>query len=687
MVDEKEIEARLRKELDPNDKTEIPINFSNEYNIFKKEQLAKSHTLYEKLCNFAQKTLTLKLSQKNYESMQTYLTLAHMNATASGAAALAIILGIITILAGFLLALITGNILLLILFLAASGGIMYYFWKLPKLIFSSWRAKASDQLVLAIMYLNIYVEHTSNLEKAVYFTAKHISAPLSLDFMKILWDVEVKRFSSISDALELYARTWENENKSFVEALHLIESAFYETDEEQRLRVLDKSIEVILDGTQEHMMHYTHNLQSPVQTIHMLGIVLPVMGLVMLPMVSAFMGASVNWRILFILYNIALPFLVYYVAKNILLLRPAGTNQTDLYVNLKKVKSKETYIGKYKIPVSPKVSAIILFLLISSPAMFWFSKVALLSGEELKIALFSSISLYLSMVFVVAIGVALADYYYFKVSSLIKYKREITDMEQEFASAIFQLGNRINENIPTEVAFAKIVDVMPESRISNLFKAIDYNIRERGMSLEQAIFDERYGAATNYPSSLIQSIMHIIVEGSKKSPQTVAKSLSKVSKYIVAVHKVDERLKDLLADTVSSMSMQVKMFIPLISGIVVGLAVLTTNILRKLTTQFETMNAQDLTSAGVGGGLISSIFQTEFMLPPPIFQAIVGIYLLQVTFILSYLLGGIINGSDDVENNYILSKNLITSTITYLIVAIACVLLFSALTGSIVGAI
>jgi len=125
----------------------------------------------------------------------------------------------------------------------------------------------------------------------------------------------------------------------------------------------------------------------------------------------------------------------------------------------------------------------------------------------------------------------------------------------------------------------------------------------------------------------------------------------------------------------------------LISGIVVGLAVLTTNILRKLTTQFDTVNSGDLASAGVGGGLINSIFQTESMLPPPIFQFMVGVYLIQVTFILSYLLGGIINGSDDIENKYMLSKNLITSVITYVIVAIFCVLIFGSLTGSIVGAI
>jgi hypothetical protein len=689
MVDEKNFEAELEKELHPEEAQDSveSMNFSGEYTTFKKEQLSTNHNLYEKLCNFSEKIFTMKLAQKDMDSINSYLILAHINATAGGAASLAVLLGLLTIILGLFATFFLGSLMLFILSAVAGIGVMYYFWQMPKLIFKTWRAKASDQLVLAIMYLNIYVEHTSNLEQAVYFTAKHISAPLSLDFMKILWDVEVKKFPSITEALALYAETWAEENGEFVEALHLIESSFYETENAKRIKILEKSVEVILQGTEEHMMHYTHNLQSPVQAVHMLGIVLPVMGMVMLPMVSAFMGASVTWQQLFLMYNIILPVLVYYISKNILLLRPAGTNQTDLYINLQKTQDKATYIGKHRIPVSPAFFAAGVFSLIAAAPLFWFSRVFILTGRDYTDAMFSSSSLYMSLILITAIAISFGAYYYLGISSLLKAKREIAEMEKEFASAIFQLGNRISENIPTEIAFAKIVEVMPESKISNLFRQIDMNIRQRGMSLEQAIFDEKAGAAMNYPSSLIQSVMHIIVEGSKKSPLVVANSLTKISQYIMSVHKVEERLKDLLADTVASMSMQVKMFIPLITGIVVGLSVLTTNILRRLTLQFETVNAGDLASAGVGGGLITSIFQTEYMIPPPIFQFIVGLYLVQVTFVLSYLLGGIINGSDSIENNYALSKNLITSVITYLIVAIFCVLIFGSLTGSIVGAI
>ena len=57
---------------------------------------------------------------------------------------------------------------------------------------STWRMKASNQMVQSIFYIVTYMRHTSNLERAIEFAANHLEAPLSLDFRKILWDVETE---------------------------------------------------------------------------------------------------------------------------------------------------------------------------------------------------------------------------------------------------------------------------------------------------------------------------------------------------------------------------------------------------------------------------------------------------------------------------------------------------------------
>ena len=47
----------------------------------------------------------------------------------------------------------------------------------------------------------------------------------------------------------------------------------------------------MLEETYEKMLHYAQNLKSPITMLHMLGIILPILGLVILPLVVSFMEA------------------------------------------------------------------------------------------------------------------------------------------------------------------------------------------------------------------------------------------------------------------------------------------------------------------------------------------------------------------------------------------------------------
>src|SRR3990167_4667671 len=101
-------------------------------------------------------------------------------------------------------------------------------------------------------------------------------------------------YETIKDSLENYLKTWEKWNREFIEAFHLIESSLYEPSESRRLDSLDKALSVMLSETYEKMLHYAHNLQSPVTMLHMLGVILPILGLVILPMVVNFIE-EVKW--------------------------------------------------------------------------------------------------------------------------------------------------------------------------------------------------------------------------------------------------------------------------------------------------------------------------------------------------------------------------------------------------------
>ncbi|MBS3065197.1 MAG: hypothetical protein J4451_01720 [DPANN group archaeon] len=655
-------------------------SYSYEYKHFRETQLSGARTFYEKMCQAAERTLPITPSEKDAQEVETYLKLAHLETTPQGVFALAYFLSIISTIVAGALALVLSNLFIFAGGLIAAVIFLLFVPKIPKRILTVWRSQASDELVLAVLYLTIYMQHTPNLERAVAFVAKHVSPPLSIDFMKLLWDVETKTYSSITDALNDYAETWKDWDPQFVDALRIIETSLYEGNPSRKKEILDKAIEIILEGTQDRLLGFAHNLKSPLEILHMLGIVLPVMGLVVLPMAAAFMGDVIKWYHLVLLYNILLPIMVYYIGIEVLATRPAGAKKTDIYQFLNKKYKFGVTIGGKDLPIPAGFFGILAFLVVGGLPTYYFYILSSLPAEQFRDALFSQLSIFASILLIAAIGFGLGIYYYLSVSRAIKMKRRIEGIENTFTDSVFQLGQRLTEHMPVELAFEKIAE-SEKSEIAKFYKKVVQNIRNLGMDLRSAIFDKRFGALHNYPSAIVTSTMQVLVEGAKRSPEIVGQSLITISRYLRSVNRVSERMKDLLAETTSSMQMQVKVFVPVIAGIVVGLAILTTGILQSLGKQLgglETGGARE--QVGIG---ILDIFNIKDMISPVVFQLIVGLYVLQISYILSVLLSGIVHGRDTAEENLETGLNLIIASAIYLAVAGGTMFFFNQLAAPI----
>ena len=159
-------------------------------------------------------------------------------------------------------------------------------------------------MVPCILYIVIYMKHTSNLERAIGFASQHLRPPLSLDLKKIFWDVEIGKFSTIKESLDHYLQFWENDALEFVEAFHLIESSLYEPSNSRRILTLEKALQVILDGVYDRMLNYTHSIKAPLTNLYMLGIVLPTLGLALLPLASALLGGLIKSIHVFVFFNL-----------------------------------------------------------------------------------------------------------------------------------------------------------------------------------------------------------------------------------------------------------------------------------------------------------------------------------------------------------------------------------------------
>ncbi|MBS3064810.1 MAG: hypothetical protein J4472_03275, partial [DPANN group archaeon] len=413
---------------------------------------------------------------------------------------------------------------------------------------------------------------------------------------------ETNKYHTIHQSLENYLQTWKDHNLAFVESFHLIESSLYESSEARRIELLEKGLAVILEGTYDSMLHYAQEVRSPITMLHMLGVILPILGLIVLPLMGSFLG--IKWYHIFLLYNILLPLVVFFIGYNILAKRPVGYAQSDItsipqFENLRKASIKLTKTKE--ILVEPKFIAIIIFFiffmiglsplllhLISPGADIEFAKgIYLLGYQTTDTGIFGPFGLgatLLSLFLPMGLAISLGTYYSIRSKKIIKIREETQKLETEFRGAIFQLGNRIGGGMPAETAFGKVSQNLAGTPTGKFLGIVDHNIKQQGMNLQDAIFNNKTGALITYPSSLIESTMKVLVESARKGPQVVSKALLSIADYLDRIYKVSERLKDLLSEITSSMKSQVSFLTPLIAGIVVGIGSMITTIIGGLST-------------------------------------------------------------------------------------------------------
>ena len=687
-------ERKLQRNISPDTFSEETSSFqgkglSREYELFRKEALAKTVNTYENLCNQLEKVIKVTPNKTIILQLQKDIEMAHLNITPTGASSFASFIGFIIIVLSLLFGaasyFTTKDVLGLFLpLLGILAGLLVIkpLTNLPHTLANRWRLQASNQMVLCILYMVMYMRHTSNLEHALKFATEHIGNPLALDLRKVFWDVEIGTYPTLKESLDHYLSRWRDHNLEFVNSFHLIQSSLYEPSEDRRLTLLDKALEVMLEGTYERMLHYAQELKNPITMLHMLGVVLPILGLVMFPLIGSFLGGAIKWYHLAFLYNLLLPLLVYKLGNDLLSKRPTGYGDVTFALGKNSLGSGIAFLIIFSfclIGILP-----IAFLLTNYQNDFAIPSL----GKFLDIrdgqGPFGVGALILGMFIPLGIGLGLGIHYFMKTKKIIKEREETRKLEKEFAGSLFQLGTRIGDGVPAEVAFETVAENMKGTPTGDFFNIINRNIRSLGMGIKDALFHKQQGALVAYPSALIKSSMEVLLESSRKGPQVVAKSLISISQHVSNIHRVDERLKDLLSEIISSMKSQIYFMAPVIAGIVVGISSMIVTIISKLGDLVQQQAAQGSVELG-NIGVVTDLFNINDVVPGYFFQIVVGIYVVQIVYILTVLGNGIENGADKLSEEYALGKNLQRSILLYTIITLFVVFIFNALANSILA--
>jgi hypothetical protein len=667
--------------------------FSKSYEKFK-EAMNPEFNRYERWAKGLGRALKIKVGEKDRSKLQREIDVAHLNVVPGEVLGLATLTMIMTLIVGVLVNVALWlvfdffSLLFLLLFIILSFFLFFYFVKKPGKLATEWRLKAGSQMVPAILYIVVYMKHTSNFERAVEFAAQHLDPPLSLDLRKVFWDVEVGHYSTLKASLDNYLSGWRDYSMEFIEAFHLIESSLYEPSEKRRVEVLERALQVILDGVYDKMLKYTHEVKSPLTNVYMLGIVLPTLALAILPLASTMMDGAIQWFHVLFLFNLIIPFLVVYLTGNAINKRPGGYGDTTMLENnpyYKNFVSKKPYVLGALVALP--------FILIGLLPLIWmytplyttygdptFASMGLgILGETGAFGILvhqstgsltgphGLLSLILSLFIPMGVALMFIIAFNLRTKNLVKAREQYKALEGEFTSSLFSLGNRIGDGFPAEIAFSKVAESSKGTSTEGFFSIVNQNIQQFGMSLEKALFDVRRGAVVFYPSSLVATSMKILVEAVKKGLNVAAKSLMSLSDYVKSIKKVNDRLNDLLADITSDMRSNMTFLAPLLGGIIVGLSGMITLILSSLLGF-----GGDLTGGAVGGvnvDQITELFYVGNMIPTYWLQIIVGVYLVQVVFILTSTLVIIRSGQDLLAKVNETGKNLKVTILLYTTVA------------------
>jgi hypothetical protein len=422
---------------------------------------------------------------------------------------------------------------------------------------------------------------------------------------------------------------------------------------------------------------------------------LPVLAMIMLPLISVFMGGVITPLHLVIVFNIMLPITLWIFMQRVLSSRPPTVSSKPKDNGVLPPKGKftmEMFGNEYKIkswPIGAAVGlAIASFGIIGYVALPVFypadvdpAAVPGLFTSNGSLAPFPMLMRSITIIFGIGVGIGISKTLGYRERR--EAEEDIRSIESQFPNALFQLGNKISGGTPIELALEQAAESTSDLEISKLFQTASRNVEEMGMTFEESLFHEQYGAVQKFPSQLIDTVMKAILESSEKGTRLASTAMMTISRYLKNIHKTQEKLTDLMEDTTTTLEMLAYLLAPVVSGVAVGMSQTIITAMYRLSQTFNQSQSE------IGGAASSSetaqyssiLGGLENAIPPEVLQFVVGFYLIQLLFILGTFYMKITEGEDQTYKNMFIGKILISGMFFYTITMIMVSLMFGGLVG------
>ena len=498
------------------------------------------------------------------------------------------------------------------------------FLEYPKFRAKSFKAQSLGELPEIFNFFIMAMKVIPSLEVAVKFTAFATDGNLASTLRKVLMKSIASKHSveSLLDGVMGELHGW----GGFLErSYQLMKSSLSERDETARNIVLDRSLAVIMKGSEKIMEDFSRSLHMPVLLLYSLGIMIPLAIVAMIPAISV-MGISITFRHVIIFYDIIVPVFIFIWAIFILSRRPVAFSKT-IYPEKP---------GIATAGISTIVFTIFILIWRFHPLPFLpETSYLILSG----IAPFSILA-------------------WSSSKNGIELLNNVSSMESELPDALFILGKRIGEGRPAEEAFIYMSRSMKDSSLGEIFRKASMKIMLENRTISQALFNSSTGVISSIPSRRIYSVLKLLVESMEKSGRIAGNVIIKTADHLRELERVETETRRALHSVISMMKGTALVFAPLIGGITVALADIINNMLRETLSKLENLPQ---TSTG---------FFSVSVNPPVItggmYFLAIGIFIVLLTTILIWLTVGIEKGSSKVLFLHEISRGIPISFLIYM---------------------
>jgi hypothetical protein len=528
-----------------------------------------------------------------------------------------------------------------------------------------------------LSYLVMYLKLVPNLENSVRFAASESTTTLAKNLRKLIWDMEIRVYHGITDALTSFATQWGRWSDYFKRSLHLIGSSIQERDETARIITLDRALDVSLEGTQETMNQFAARLHQPTVILYSLGIMIPLSLVAMLP-AAGLVGMRITIGQVFVLYDVLLPLFVLLFIHKILLTRPVTFTPSTISSDHPDLRGSSKHRSL--------VVSLVLGIVVSLPG-FIFLLVPFVHPTDSSNGVMKFLTdpqglnsfFPCTLFFIWGVAAAVSSYCIRVYRPYKKVRDEIKQMEREFSDALYILGKRISEEKSPEDSFLYTAKTMQGTKIAEVFHHTCFNLMALHTNFHDALFSSEFGSLRHVYSDRIKAILQLFIEGTQKSQRVVSASIIRIADHLKQLQLVEKKLQDMLYELTSTLQSTITVFAPLIAGVTLSITTLISRILGSVSIS----NSPEMIPE-VSPGLVDT--SQAFMIKniqPEYFVLVIGMYLIELVFLLTRFTNGINEGNDKAIFMYRLGKIMPLSIIVFSVTLLCGQFFFSQMMPSV----